>query len=148
MKGACDSLTWIVIAALAALSAGVAVAQVSAEQPAEELIVEDIVAWVNDDIVRLSQLVESEQAVIARLLRDQQVTAEDIESRIAELRESLMLQSIWDRLLAQQAERLFDEAGCPDCKRKEKREIVCRTCLGDAWRSGFTTGRTRMPWWK
>ncbi|MCR9248439.1 MAG: hypothetical protein NXI31_25715 [bacterium] len=28
-------------------------------------------------------------------------------------------------------ERLFDEAGCPDCKRKEKREIVCRTCIGD-----------------
>ena len=28
-------------------------------------------------------------------------------------------------------EKMPEEVGCPDCKRKDKRQIVCRTCIGE-----------------
>jgi parvulin-like peptidyl-prolyl isomerase len=105
---------FVSVAGLALVASAAALTQGTVQPvppPGEEVLVEDIVAWVNDDIVRLSQLVESEQAVIARLLREGNASADQIEAQLDELRQTMMLQSIWDRLLVQQAERLFDVEG-------------------------------------
>ncbi len=77
----------------------------------EEFLYEDIVAWVNDDIVMLSDLIEREQAFIAQMLQQQNMSPEEIEARIGELRQSILLQLVWDRLLVQEAEKHFSIDG-------------------------------------
>lgn len=77
----------------------------------QEYLFEDIVAWVNDDIVLLSDLIEREQAIIAQLLQQQNLAPEEIEGRLGELRQSILLQLVWDRLLVQEAEKHFSIEG-------------------------------------
>ncbi len=98
-------------ALIAAAALSVPIAQTSGGPAEREEIVEDIVAWVNDDVVLLSQIVEQEQFILGQLVREQSVSTEEIESRLGELRSTIVLELIWNRLLYQEAERLFSIEG-------------------------------------
>ncbi len=105
---------FFVSGALAVLACGGAVAQVqvpAAPAPAagQEQLVEDIVAWVNDDVVLLSEVIEGEQQLLASVLRDAgELEPETMSAKANEVRQQVLLELIQNRLLVQQAERLYD----------------------------------------
>ncbi|MDH3283419.1 MAG: hypothetical protein OEQ13_01655, partial [Acidobacteriota bacterium] len=66
-------------ALVVAASTAAPLGQTGAPPAGREEIVEDIVAWVNDDVVLLSEIIEQEQLVVAQLVREQSMTAEQIE---------------------------------------------------------------------
>ena len=98
-------------ALVVAASTAAPLGQTGAPPAGREEIVEDIVAWVNDDVVLLSEIIEQEQLVVAQLVREQSMTAEQVEARLADLRNSILLDMIWNRLLVQEAEQLFSIEG-------------------------------------
>ncbi len=67
--------------------------------------VQDIVAWVNDDIILYSDLQETEQMAIKQAM-DQ--GGSDLAGQVQEVKKQVLLRMIWDRLMVQEAERLFD----------------------------------------
>ena len=72
----------------------------------EEQLVEEIVAWVNDEVVMLSDLREAEQASIQQAMSS--ASDDQIAARIEEAKERILLDQIWNRLLVQEAAQLFD----------------------------------------
>ena len=70
--------------------------------------VQDIVAWVNDDVILWTDLQENEQAAIQQLMQQKSSAGGDLAQQIEEIKESVLLRAIWDRLMVQEAERLFD----------------------------------------
>lgn len=105
-------------ATLVALAWGVVVPSAAQQQPApepappeagQEQLVEDIVAWVNDDVILLSELVEGEQQLLASVLKDAGgVEPDEMAEKAAEVRQRVLFELIQNRLLVQQAERLYD----------------------------------------
>lgn len=69
-------------------------------------LVEAIVAWVNDDIITTSDLVQAERELTAQFYRE--LTGEELEKALADLQDQLLYRLIEDRLLVQQAEQLYD----------------------------------------
>jgi parvulin-like peptidyl-prolyl isomerase len=72
----------------------------------EEQLVEEIVAWVNDEVVMLSDLREAEQASIQQAMSS--ASGDQIAARIEEIKGRILLDQIWNRLLVQEAAQLFD----------------------------------------
>jgi len=68
--------------------------------------VQDIVAWINDDIILYSDLQETEQMAIKQAM--DQGGGANLAAQIKEIKEQVLLRMIWDRLMVQEAERLFD----------------------------------------
>ena len=88
--GACVLACW--------LAAGAVVARAE--------VIEEIVAWVNDDIITRSDLEGRDREVAAELLS--RLSGEELDRRIAEARVVLLRDMISEKLLVQQAERLYD----------------------------------------
>jgi parvulin-like peptidyl-prolyl isomerase len=97
---------------LAGLLIGVAwVPGVLAQQQQEagrEELVEEIVAWVNDDVVMLSDLREAEQQAIQQVMSQTSASGEAMAAQVQEVKQRVLLEQIWNRLLVQEAEQLFD----------------------------------------
>lgn len=98
------------LAILAVSAASSAFAQLLPPPPtAQEKLVEDIVAWVNDDVILWSELSEGEQQNLAARLANQPRPSTDELARVSkQVRDETLLQMIWNRLLVQEAERLYD----------------------------------------
>lgn len=97
---------WIAVAVLLAAAAS---AQTAAqEQPGseQEQLVEEVVAWVNDDVVMLSELRSAEQMSLQQAM--QSASDEQIANRVQEVKERVLLDQIWNRLLVQEAGQMFD----------------------------------------
>ena len=88
-----------------ALLAALAAAFSAASAPRAETI-EDIVAWVNDDIITRSDLDRRDRENKDELL--QRVTGDELARRLAEVRQSTLRDMISEKLLLQQAERIYD----------------------------------------
>lgn len=69
-------------------------------------VVEEVVAWVNGDIITRSQLEEEEQAMMAEIYR--RYAGEELDSQVKELRDSLLIRLIERRILVQKAKMLYD----------------------------------------
>lgn len=91
---------------------GAALAQTGVLKPAEEreMLVEDVVAWVNDDVVLWSEVREAEADFMRNTLAEQSGarTPEIMTAAANKARNEVLIQLIHNRLLVQQAERLFD----------------------------------------
>lgn len=74
---------------------------------AEAQLIEEIVAWVNDDVVLLSDLVQAERQAMEELRQSQRDGVQRTQ-QAQQIREQMLLQMIWNRLLIQEAERLYD----------------------------------------
>ncbi len=79
-------------------------AQLAAEN---ERVIEEIVAWINDDIVLRNELMSTEEQSVAALT-EQNVPAEQLAAQVEKIKQEALLSLIWKRLLAQEAERLYD----------------------------------------
>jgi parvulin-like peptidyl-prolyl isomerase len=84
------------------------VSPVAAQQveQGEEQLVEEIVAWVNDEVVMLSDLREAEQASIQQAMSS--ASDDQVAARIEQVKQRILLDQIWNRLLVQEAAQLFD----------------------------------------
>ncbi|NJN64929.1 MAG: hypothetical protein HC882_08655 [Acidobacteria bacterium] len=74
----------------------------------EERIFEDVVAWVNDDVILWTDLVDAEKQSLAERLQGAGSDPERLSQLASEVRQETLLQMIWNRLLVQEAERLYD----------------------------------------
>ncbi len=73
----------------------------------EPWVIEDIVAWVNDDIITYTELAESEQ--LAMLQAQQQgISGDALLRQVGEIQKRTLVDLINKRLLVQEAERLYD----------------------------------------
>ncbi len=82
-------------------------ATAAAPKGPEELI-EDIVAWVNDDTVLMTELQEEERNSVQQLLQDKSLPPEELSKRITQIKEGTLSQLISNRLMAQEVERLYN----------------------------------------
>ena len=78
----------------------------AAIRPARTEVVEEIVAWVNDDIITRSDFEHREQEAAQELYG--KLAGEELDRKIAETRAGLLKDLISERLLTQRAERLYD----------------------------------------
>ncbi|MGH9388852.1 MAG: peptidylprolyl isomerase, partial [Vicinamibacteria bacterium] len=69
-------------------------------------VIEEIVSWVNDDIITRSSLDEREQATAQDLFG--KFSGDDLDRKLADSRGALLRDMISEKLLIQQAERLYD----------------------------------------
>ncbi len=97
----------VIIVLAASLSVLAATAQTPAPAPTTETRVEDVVAWVNDDIVTWSELQENEREMVAQLMQGK-TSADEMTAAVSEVRQKVLGDLITDHLLVQEAERLFD----------------------------------------
>ncbi|MFN7967064.1 MAG: peptidyl-prolyl cis-trans isomerase [Acidobacteriota bacterium] len=99
----------IIVPAALSLSGLVAFAQAPAPAASKsvETRVEDVVAWVNDDIVTWSELQENEREMVAQLMQGKS-SADEMTAAVDEVRQKVLGDLITDHLLVQEAERLFD----------------------------------------
>lgn len=81
--------------------------QGQALQPAKEELVEDIVAWVNDDVVLFSDLQAQEQMMIQTLMQGK-TPAEKVPEEVEKIKAETLLTLIFNRLMVQDAERMFN----------------------------------------
>lgn len=93
------------MAALAVVSPFPAAAQ---EDGQREELIEEIVAWVNDDVVLLTDLRELEQAAIQGIVAQGDRAPGGMTSQVKAVKERVLMELIWNRLLVQEAEQLFD----------------------------------------
>src|SRR5262245_45828343 len=75
-------------------------------RPAAARNVEEIVAWVNDDIITRSDLEEREKGVVQELYG--KLSGSELDRRLADVRVNLLRDVITEKLLLQQANRLYD----------------------------------------
>jgi len=81
--------------------------------PVQGEVVEEIVAWINGDIITLSDLNESEQMRLADVYRQQ--TGEELDQQVKELQENLLLDMIDHKILMDNFELLpYDFTGLGD----------------------------------
>jgi parvulin-like peptidyl-prolyl isomerase len=85
---------------------GTAEVEEPGEQAGQWQLVEAIVAWINDDIITVSELTEAEQQLSADLRRS--MTGEELDSALVELQRDLLYRLIEQRLLVQKAEQMYD----------------------------------------
>lgn len=79
---------------------GMAVGSVRAE------VIEEIAAWVNDDIVTRSDLAAREREIVQGLV--EQYSGAELDQKLAEARGGILRDLITEKLLIQKAERLYD----------------------------------------
>ena len=93
---------------------------------AEEIRVEEIVAWVNDDVVLLSELRAIEQQALSAMMKGVRVSSGEMSTKVAEVQNQMLMSLISNRLLVQEAERLYDvnEIGKDLIKRWRERNDV------------------------
>jgi len=105
---------------------GPAVAGPAAGPGANEMTVEEIVAWINDDVVLLSELRGSEQQALSGLMKGKRVSSAEMSAKVAEVQTQMLMTLISTRLLVQEAERLYDlnEIGKDLVKRWRERNDV------------------------
>jgi len=77
-----------------------------AAQPASAERIDEIVAWVNGDIITKSDLDDEEQGRIAEAYRA--LTGEELDRQVEEIREGLLLDLIDRKILLHRAEMLYD----------------------------------------
>ena len=82
----------------------VAIGLLVAATPAQAEIVEEIIAWVNGEIITVSENDEEEQARIAEAYRT--LSGTELDEHIAELREQLLINLIDRRILLHQAQAM------------------------------------------
>ncbi|UCF67493.1 MAG: peptidyl-prolyl cis-trans isomerase [Acidobacteriota bacterium] len=82
--------------------------EAAAQTGGKEMLVEDIVCWINDDVVTLSDLLIEEQQALAAVLQNTSLSGDALAARVNEARKMVLMQMIGRRLLVQEAERLFD----------------------------------------
>ncbi len=82
-------------------------APVNGPRPGEE-IVEDIVAWVNDDIITLSELRDLEQQQLQAMIQSRKLSPEELSQLADQVRKQALLRLIDNRLLVEEAERLYN----------------------------------------
>ncbi len=102
-----NSLLVLAVIAFVGILAGDALAQ-GAPVADDETLIEDIVAWVNDDVVLLSDLDTQEQGAIQALMSDSSIPPQRIAEEVKKIKEQTLVSMIWNRLLVQEAERLFN----------------------------------------
>lgn len=105
----------LLIPALFALAAGLAAAQTppapakpAAQPKGPEELIEDIVAWVNDDTVLMTELQDEERTAVQQLLQDKSIPPDELSKRITQIKEGTLSQLISNRLMAQEVERLYN----------------------------------------
>ncbi len=76
-------------------------------RPGEE-VVEDIVAWVNDDIITLSELRDVEQQQLQAMIQSRKLSPEELSGLADQVRKQALLRLIDNRLLVEEAERLYN----------------------------------------
>jgi parvulin-like peptidyl-prolyl isomerase len=105
---------------------GPAVAGPAAGPGANETRVEEIVAWVNDDVVLLSDLRTSEQQALSSMMKGKRVSSGEMSAKVAEVQTQMLMSLISGRLLVQEAERLYDvnEIGKDLVKRWRERNDI------------------------
>ncbi len=93
---------------------------------APEETVEEIVAWINDDVVLLSDVQEAEQQALSAMMGAGRVSAEEMSAKVKEVQQQMLLSLISSRLLVQEADRLFDlnEIGKDLIKRWKERNNI------------------------
>jgi parvulin-like peptidyl-prolyl isomerase len=69
-------------------------------------IVDEIVAWINGEIITMSDYKEEEQVVLAQAYRD--LTGAELDQYLVDMRENLLMQMIDRKILADQAQRIYD----------------------------------------
>ena len=74
--------------------------------PAGAEMLEEIVAWVNGEIITSSELEMEEQAMVAEIYR--RYTGEELDREMKTLREGLLLEIIDRKILISKAQMLFD----------------------------------------
>ena len=74
--------------------------------PVRAELIEEIVAWVDGDIITNSQLEDEEQAMLAEAYR--QFTGEELDENVKKLREELLLRMVDRKILLHRAEMMFD----------------------------------------
>jgi parvulin-like peptidyl-prolyl isomerase len=91
-----------------------------------ETTVEEIVAWVNDDVVLLSDLRGSEQQALSAAMQGKRVSSGEMSAKVAEVQRQMLMSLISGRLLVQEAERLYDvnEIGKDLIKRWRERNDI------------------------
>lgn len=87
-------------------AACIAIAVLAAAAPASAEVIEEIVAWVDGDIITKSELEEEERLMTEELYR--QFTGDELDARIEAARAQLLPQLIDRKILMHRAERLFD----------------------------------------
>jgi len=92
----------------------------------DESTVEEIVAWVNDDVVLLSDLRGSEQQALSAAMQGKRVSSGEMSAKVAEVQRQMLMSLISGRLLVQEAERLYDvnEIGKDLVKRWRERNDI------------------------
>jgi peptidyl-prolyl cis-trans isomerase SurA len=89
-------------AAIVALAGGILAVPVSRAE-----LVEEIVAWVNGEIITRSELEDEEKAMVAEVYRT--YTGADLDQRVAELRAGLLKDMIERKILLDRAKALFQD---------------------------------------
>ena len=74
--------------------------------PARAELIEEIVAWIDGDIITSSELVDEEQAMMAEAYR--QFTGEELDENVKQLKEELLMRMIDRKILLHRAEMMFD----------------------------------------
>ena len=75
----------------------------------KEELFDEIVAWVNDDVILWSELREQEQMAISHLMEENKDAAPDeLAKHVADIKQNALMQLISNRLLVQEAERLYN----------------------------------------
>ncbi len=77
---------------------------------APEEVIEEIVAWINDDVVLWNDLRMEEQQQVQQLLQDRRrdTRAEQLAQQVQTVRDKVLADMISQRLIVQEAERLYD----------------------------------------
>jgi parvulin-like peptidyl-prolyl isomerase len=87
-------------------AACIAIAVLAVTAPSSAEVIEEIVAWVDGDIITKSELEEEERLLTEELYR--QFTGEELDAQLAAARAQLLPQLIDRKILMHRAERLFD----------------------------------------
>ena len=74
--------------------------------PAQAEVIEEVVAWVNGDIVTRSELEQQEQVMISDAYR--QYTGEDLDKAVDQVRKTILVQLIDNKILTGRARNLYD----------------------------------------
>lgn len=83
---------------------------VAGPRPGEK-IVEDVVAWVNDDVVLLTEIAEYEETAVAQILQENKgAMTPEVSRKIGEIKANGLVQMISSKVLLQAAEQLVDMA--------------------------------------
>ena len=90
-----------------ALAALVLAAAVMFVTPARAELLEEIVAWVNGEIITMSELEQEEQALVAEAYR--RFTGDELDENVTRMREGLLVEMIDRKILLDRAKAMFTD---------------------------------------